>query len=162
MTSVILPKLQNSQKHDVEDFIETVASLFKPVDTEHKLNSELTRAGIASTVEKCTLYGKDEEIGEEVCLMNITFQIKKFFELPGVFQKIKNNTMKILQQNKLNNFINGTLWKEKMKNYAEHDFVIPYFFYLDAAQITIHWARIAAKVSMNLITIHFLPYLLTQ
>lgn len=67
--------------------------------------------------------------------MPITFQIRKFFELPNVFQKVKLNTIKIQEGPKLDHFIKGRLWKEKIKNFRPDQFVIPFHFYGDGAQI---------------------------
>lgn len=67
--------------------------------------------------------------------MPISFQIKKFFELPDVFEKLRSNTLKLQQENKLNHFINGKLWKEKLKSYEPGEIVIPYHFYGDGLQI---------------------------
>lgn len=66
--------------------------------------------------------------------MPIEFQIRKFFELPNVFKKVKSNTDKILQGNKLDHFIKGKLWKEKIKSYKPDQVVIPFHFYGDGAQ----------------------------
>ncbi len=67
-------------------------------------------------------------------LLPIEFQIKKFFELPNVFEKTKLNTIKIEQSPKLNHFIKGRLWKAKLKNYTPDQHVIPFFFYGDGLQ----------------------------
>lgn len=67
--------------------------------------------------------------------MPIQFQIRKFFELPNVFEKVKSNTNKILEGNKLDHFIKGRLWKDKIKSYKPDQVVIPFHFYGDGAQI---------------------------
>lgn len=66
--------------------------------------------------------------------MPIEFYIKKFFELPNVFEKIKSNTAKIQEGTKFDHFIKGRLWKEKIKNYKSDQLVIPFHFYGDGAQ----------------------------
>lgn len=70
-----------------------------------------------------------------VTLMPIEFQIKKFFELPNVLKKVQLNTSKIREGTKLDHFIKGRLWKEKLKNYKPDQVVIPFHFYGDGAQI---------------------------
>lgn len=72
--------------------------------------------------------------GKTATLMDIQFQIKTFFELPGVFNKIMLNTKKINKQKKLNHYINGTSWKEKLKNFSKDDIVIPYHLHIDDTQ----------------------------
>lgn len=67
--------------------------------------------------------------------MPIEFQIKKFFELPNVYEKVKLNTIKIQQGNDLDHFIKGKLWKEKIKTYKPDQVVIPFHFYGDGAQV---------------------------
>lgn len=67
-------------------------------------------------------------------LMDVHFQIKKFFELPHVFNKIMNNTKKIKKQNKLNHYINGKSWKSKLRNFSEDEIVIPYHLHVDDTQ----------------------------
>lgn len=67
--------------------------------------------------------------------MPIEFQIKIFLELPNVFEKIQLNTAKLQEGTKIDHFIKGRLWKEKIKNYRPDQFVMPYHFYGDGAQI---------------------------
>ncbi len=71
--------------------------------------------------------------------MPINFQIKKFFELSDVFEKVRLNTFKLQQDfekdKKLNHFINGKLWREKLKSYEPDQIVIPFHFYGDGVQI---------------------------
>lgn len=91
------------------------------------------------------------DVGEETCegdinsigastesktaaLMDIQFQIRKFFELPGVFNKIMLNTEKIKKDNKLNHYINGTSWKQKLSNFSKNDVVIPFHLHIDDTQ----------------------------
>lgn len=67
--------------------------------------------------------------------MPIEFQMKKFLELPNVFQKIKLNISNIQKETKLCHFIQGKLWKEKIKNYKPDQLVMPYHFYGDKIQL---------------------------
>lgn len=138
MNTIVVPRAQDSEKCTVKDFINVVESSFKKVDTEHLFEKELKKADLITDFEKCAIFkddNSDEEAGSELILMPIAFQIKKFFELPHVLEKVRNNTIEIQQQNKLSNFITGTLWQEKLKHYKTDDIVIPYHFYVDAAQI---------------------------
>lgn len=67
--------------------------------------------------------------------MPIAFQIRKFLELPNVFDKIMLNTAKILEQEDTEHFIQCDLWKDKLKNYKPDQIVIPYHFYGDGVQL---------------------------
>ncbi len=77
--------------------------------------------------------GKIED--ETSVLMPIGFQIEKFLELPGVFDKMLENDANIRRGGKLNHFINGSLWKKKMEDFGENRIVIPYHYYSDGAQL---------------------------
>ncbi len=134
MNTIVYPRVPDSEKHAVKDFINIVESSFNKIDTEHKLEKQLKKADLLTEFDQCVVF-KDEKAESELIVMPISFQIKKFFEVPGVFEKIIENTTKIQQQPKISNFIHGTLWKEKLKNYKPDDIVIPYFFYCDAAQV---------------------------
>lgn len=135
LNEVIVPIVQSSERHTIKDFIEIVTTSLQTVNSEHKFENELRKADLLGPVQKCALFAKKEELGDKMCLMPVAFQIKKFFEMPEVFQKIMDNTTKIQHQNELNHFINGTLWKEKLTNYKPDDIVIPYHFYVDGAQM---------------------------
>ncbi len=134
MNSVALPRVQPQEKKTMKDFIESVASSLDTVKTEYRLLDQLNKAGVISNFEKCAL-SDDEKDETGNILMPLSFQIKKFFEIPEVFEKIRKNTEALQSQNKLNNFINGSLWKEKLESYKEDDFVIPFHIYADGAQL---------------------------
>lgn len=69
------------------------------------------------------------------CLSPIHFEIKKFFELPNVFEKVMENTATIQRQPRYSHFINGDLWKEKLESFDKDDIVIPYHLYMDGVQL---------------------------
>lgn len=69
------------------------------------------------------------------CLSPMHFEIKKFFELPNVFEKVMQNTVAIQRQPKYSHFINGDLWKEKLESFEKDDIVIPYHLYMDGVQL---------------------------
>lgn len=92
-------------------------------------------------------------------LMPLAFNLKSFLELPGVFKQILKNTEDIIAENKLNHFINGKLWKEKIKSYKNDDIVIPYHFYVDGAQLNNALGSHSAKglENFNYITLPTVP-----
>lgn len=67
--------------------------------------------------------------------MPIQFQLRKFFEQKDVLKILTDNAKKIEEENKLNHFINGNLWKSKMKAYSADQIVIPYHLYNDETQV---------------------------
>ncbi|KAG4071911.1 hypothetical protein HA402_006072, partial [Bradysia odoriphaga] len=68
-------------------------------------------------------------------LMPIQFQLRKFFEMKNVFKTVMENTNNIANENCLNHFINGTLWKSKLSAFTAVQIVIPYHLYADETQI---------------------------
>lgn len=130
----MLPRVQPPEKCTAKDFIETIVSSLDTVATKYRFEKELKEADLIRDFEKCELLD-DEEAENGLILMPISFQIKKFLELPNVFEQIWKNQEEMQQQNKLNNFICGSLWKEKIQGYKHDDFVIPFHFYVDAAQL---------------------------
>lgn len=76
--------------------------------TEYRLLAQLNEADVICNFEKCALSDDENEERGNI-LMPLSFQIKKFLEIPGVFEKIRKNIEEIQMQNKLNNFINGSL-----------------------------------------------------
>lgn len=126
--------MQPQENSAATGFIKAVASSLNKVKTEKLFEISLRKADLMGELEKSVLFRDDESENGNI-LMPISFQIKKFLELPNVFEKIRKHTEELMMQNTLSNFINGTLWKEKLKSYKEDDFVIPYHFYVDAAQL---------------------------
>lgn len=111
MNTVIFPRVQGSEKRTIKDFIEVVESSFKKVNTEKKFEGELKHADLIRDFDKCAMNDENNEEGSELILMPIEFQMKKFFELPGVFETVRKSTIELQQQNTLSNFINGSLWQ---------------------------------------------------
>lgn len=68
-------------------------------------------------------------------LMPMQYQMRKFFESGDVFKTIMAYEQKIKNENKLNHFINGSVWKEKLSALSADRIVIPYHLYLDDTQL---------------------------
>lgn len=105
----------------VKDFIGSVETFLNKVKTEHLFEREMGDNDLMCELEVGALYRDDDGTIDDDngnALMSMSFQIRKFVEMPAVFEKIKN-------QNDLRNFINGSLWKENLQNYKKDDFVIP-------------------------------------
>lgn len=67
-------------------------------------------------------------------LLPLRFQIKKFFELPGMYKMIRSNTDKLIDSGELSNFVCGEVYKKKLETLNKPN-VLPFFLYLDDIQI---------------------------
>lgn len=67
-------------------------------------------------------------------LMPIRFQIKKFLELPGVYETIKQNTENMINSPEVSNFVCGEIYKAKLVSLNKEN-IIPLFLYFDDIQI---------------------------
>lgn len=116
---------------------------FANFSTEHKLIQELINyksfkmpinVNVSNRVTEVFRSGCPilQNVAYECVLMPIVFQIKTFFELPGVF----HSTLKTMEtinnsDNGVNHFLKGSIWKQTLSNFKDSDIVIPYFLYHD-------------------------------
>jgi len=68
------------------------------------------------------------------CVMSIDFQIKKFFELPGILDETLDNMKTLQSQTKISQYVNSDSWKEKLQHFKSK-IVIPIFFFLDGFEV---------------------------
>lgn len=62
--------------------------------------------------------------------------LQKVFSLPGVFSKVQNYMQKLEHNDEvIENFVQGKLWKVKLKNYFQGKTVFPIFLYFDDFEI---------------------------
>lgn len=96
--------------------------------TDFVINDEATavlRAGVPY-IEEVKLTGT---------LLPFSFIVKKFFELPNVLKMTLENMKELELSNvEIKNFINGKVWKDKVKKYP-NQILIPYFVYFDDFEI---------------------------
>lgn len=71
---------------------------------------------------------------ENVLLMPLEFQFRKFFELPNVFKKTQEYAKEVSEKN-LGHFINGETWKKKLESFHKDDIVIPFHLHTDDVQV---------------------------
>ncbi|XP_031349636.1 uncharacterized protein LOC116175587 [Photinus pyralis] len=72
-------------------------------------------------------------LGEEKIqgvIMPMAFQLKKYFELDGIFALYKENLLQLESKCVLENFVNGELWQKKKLQFEEKT-VFPVFLYFD-------------------------------
>ncbi len=155
LKTIIGPRVRLEESSTLKRFIKTIETPFANIDTERKLDTFLEKRGLMEPVNKCVLQNDpiedplddpydDSESEDDIeltfdegsmTLMPIRFMLKKFFELPKVFEKVQVYTDIIRREGKLNHFINGKLWKKKLESFNEGQIVIPYFLYVDGAQV---------------------------
>ncbi|KAJ6642692.1 hypothetical protein Bhyg_07646, partial [Pseudolycoriella hygida] len=197
--TIFLPLLtQNSDKELAQGFSKICNSMFSGVETEHRLDENLKKAGLMGPLTKfpigvyhetsenesyiinwpnlpniwktktvAKLFSSkntkieptissrdpnllelsDDENNEDISesedrvkiavgtFMPLQCQIKKFFEEKDVFATIMQNERKIRNENQLNHFINGSIWKSKLSAYNADQTVIPYYLYSDETQV---------------------------
>lgn len=136
MNKIVTPRVMESEKRTVTDFIGGLETSFSNIRTEKRFKRELMENEFLTPPEKCAMIKDNEaDIEGTTVLMPIKHQIKKFFELPGVYKKITDYHAAIRQEGKLNHFINGELWNNVLKHFDDDQIVLPYFYYADGAQL---------------------------
>lgn len=132
-------------KNKVENIISFCENPFEGFDTEYKFLKTLKDINLyespsviqlnntISNIVLSHVNTMDEVITKGV-LFPIKFHIKKFFEIPGMYEEFRK-TMDIINNSRsLNHFCNGKIWKNKVKKYTDK-FVIPYFLYFDDFEV---------------------------
>lgn len=74
-----------------------------------------------------------EEKDSHGIIMPVKKQIKRFLELPNVFERIINNQSQVEQNGNYRNIIDGSLWKKIVESF-QGKYVIPLFLYNDDFQ----------------------------
>lgn len=178
MKTIIVPRVRLEELNVVKRFIKTIETPFEDFNTECKLDSLLVKADLMEPIQRCYLK-KDPiqdplqrpsndshietselEVEEDsMTLMPISFTLKKFFELPKVFEKVEAHTHSLRQDQRLNHFIKGKIWNKKLEHFKQEDTVIPYFLYVDGAQVNNALGSHTKKglLSFNYITLPTLP-----
>ncbi|XP_036320474.1 uncharacterized protein LOC118734989 [Rhagoletis pomonella] len=60
----------------------------------------------------------------------------KFLSIPGVFKSVHNNYCNLMSNDKIiTNFVQGKLWRNKVKSFSPHKIVLPLFLYFDDFEI---------------------------
>lgn len=123
------------------NILENVGDLFSFIKTEYKFFKYLTENDLFKFPTLVTINNELSEIihcnkptlGEQKItgvIMPISFQLKKYFELPGLLDLFKKNMLYLESKSTLENFVNGILWQRKKPKFAEKT-VFPIFLYFD-------------------------------
>jgi len=121
---------------------------FQFCSSEYILLKWLVANDLISEVKQFSIHneiGPVQHLGETVydkkltkgALLPLKLQFKKYFE-HGENLKNQLNKLKKLQlnnDNSITNFVQGKLWKQKISNHSSNKILIPYFLYIDDAEI---------------------------
>lgn len=140
--------LEIEQTLEWSSLIQEIENPFRSCDTDYKLREWLITNDYICKFEEFTInieidevyrcgelsYGEVETTG---VLLPISFQFRKIFELNDQLLNTIKDMDKITNSVESNsNFIHGLLWREKQKSFVESGkIVIPYFLYIDDAEI---------------------------
>lgn len=146
ITIPIAKRLQPfSDNKEIQYIINYCNDPFQNFDTEYKylklleqknLYKSPTEIVLDKSIDNVTQKNvpKITETISKGVILAIEFQIKKYFEIEGVLQSFLENQKKIESSSGNNNFLSGSLWKEKVKKF-DGKYVIPYFLYGDDFEI---------------------------
>lgn len=118
---------------------------FKNFDTEYKFIKKLKNDGLYQSPQIITLNNTIsnvvvnrintlDEVQMKGILFPIKFNMKKFFEIEGIYEEFENSLKKVSESTSLNNFYNGKLWQTRIKESGDK-VVIPYFLYFDDFEV---------------------------
>lgn len=151
----IICLLKGSVRNNIKDpsllstmdiVISEISELFKFCSSEYQLNkwlssqeltSDLTEFSINNEINCVSHAGETEfdEINTKGILFPLKFQFQKYYEKDDMLdQTLKLYDNLISDDNFLSNFIQGSLWKDKLKS-LQNKIVLPYFIYIDDFEI---------------------------
>lgn len=128
-------------QEDVIAILQFCENPFAEISTEHHFFKHLKklhlyedplRHELSNHVTTRVVKGNPTLVGKSFSayFMPLRFQLKTFFECPGILASTLKNTESIMSKNKISNFINGESYKNKIKSFAGKT-VIPIFLYFD-------------------------------
>jgi len=131
-----------------DNILTAMSNPFQFCTSEYILLKWLAANDLISEVKQFTIHNEIcpvQHLGETVydekqtkgALLPIKLQFKKYFEHGNIF-KNQLNRLKKLQlsnDNDITNFVQGKLWKLKMSHHSSDKILIPYFLYIDDAEI---------------------------
>lgn len=117
----------NNRKNEnsVSIFLNNIKSAFQDINSDFKFNKKLAEKELIGNVECFQISANSNAI-----IMPLEFQIKKFFEKDNNLEDMLNHMREIEENEKIVNFIQGDLWKQKKSLYP-NKIVVPYFLYTD-------------------------------
>lgn len=141
-TNIMIGNIDPHVKKSLETIIEFCKNPFIHIDTEYTFLKHLEEKELYEKPKIITLNNTvdnivlnnintiDEKKSKGV-IFPLKFQLKKYFELPGVLDSFLSNHNSLNKDNIVySNFLNCELWKQKMLLHP-NKLVIPYFLYVD-------------------------------
>lgn len=151
---------QNSSIYnEISDLISNCRNPFKAFSlSDHLFYKFLTNEGYIDNLKEITINNEVkpvhragklviEETQIKAILMPLKFQFKAFFQKNNLLKHSLNYMNSLEVNNKLTNFIQGELWKEKIKLYPGK-ILIPFFLYIDDFEINNPLGSHASKHSV--------------
>ncbi|XP_055701281.1 uncharacterized protein LOC129802993 [Phlebotomus papatasi] len=148
MLQKFLPVFENhsSIKLDFMNILSILNDPFKSIKTDYKLlrhlndldifqypNTKVVHVELADIIKNNAPVLDENTV--EYSLVDINFQMKKFFESDNIFEYTLKNMRELMSnQSNVSHFVNGELWKEKTKLYGDK-IMIPYFLYSDGFEL---------------------------
>lgn len=141
-----------------DEILNFLENPFKEINTEYKFFKYIETLDIFSKPKSYVINNELVEVfingipslnnsQIEVCLLDISFQFKKFFESGDILELTLNNMKSLELNSKITNFINGSLWKQKKLQF-EDKIVIPFHLYLDDFEVNDPLSSHAGKHSI--------------
>lgn len=126
--STFLDHISEDKKSEFRNIIEFLKNPFSGMHSEYTLFTHIQKLDIYSKPTKFLIDNSLTELNQrgttvfgnsqtEGCLNDISFQIRKFFETDTILEETLNNIEKLEASDKISNFINGSIWKTKKKNF---------------------------------------------
>jgi len=131
-----------------DNILTAMSNPFQFCTSEYILLKWLVANDLISKVKQFTIHNEIrpvQNLGETVydekqtkgALLPLKLQFKKYFEHGHNFQNQLNKLKKLQlsSENNITNFVQGKLWKLKICNHSSDKILIPYFLYIDDAEI---------------------------
>jgi hypothetical protein len=137
--------IPSERREDFRNLTKTIANPFVEIETEYRLVKVLKELGVFEQPVQFTINNEIEAsqknglptidaVVSKGALMPIEFQMKRFFERPGVLKLVLDNIQKYQDSGEISHFVNAELWKSKIQN-MQNKICIPYFLYTDGLSI---------------------------
>lgn len=135
----VIPRVKIEEESNVEGFIQICRNPFRSVDTESKLDTELKKRDLVSSFDQFDIAEnsrtESDHKPEYGVLMPLAYQFKKFFELEGVYELTQEFATEASNDTNISHFLNGSVWKGKLKSFKATDIVIPFHVHIDDTQV---------------------------
>lgn len=126
---------------NLTDIATKITKHISELQSESKIIKHLSKKGKFIHPQQFKIHSKVDKVQKKhkityakkdinATIVPLRFYLKKFFELPDVYNKTINY-MNSLNSTKFCNFIQGNLWQGKMKKFVNQEVVIPFHLYVD-------------------------------